>query len=374
MKKLYCIGMILFAVMTYSQKLFIMKYVNENSNISSYFSKVNTTNGSIISESEINGNEPPTFIPGCPTYDSQSDVIYAAHGNRIFKYNANDFSDYTSFGGAINSLQPYDEIVFINNRLFAVRTDNTGSMYYEITLYELDKNNGSVLNTRAWTIWYGTNGGGITFSSATNELFIVMGNNLSKYNIVTQELNVFNLPGLDLGTYYPGVIYAQNRLFVRKKDFIDNQVNNYIVEINKDTGAIIATNLLNPAIANYYYPRSQLAFLAQTNEIACLYYGSPSLTNENIIVKYNIDTHTDSIINLPSENTTATRTEDYRSLVSVDSEERLGVSQFQQNQENFKIKSVYNMLGQKVPLETYNQILIIEFENGQTGKRMYYKN
>jgi hypothetical protein len=79
-------------------------------------------------------------------------------------------------------------------------------------------------------------------------------------------------------------------------------------------------------------------------------------------------------LNLPSEILTTTFAENYSSMVSVDSEDRLGVNEFQQNQENLKIKSVYNMLGQQVPLETYNQILIIEFENGQTGKRMYYKN
>ena len=374
MKKLYCIGMILFAAMTYSQKLFITKSVTENSTLSSYFSRINTTDGSIINNTEINTNEPTPVTPVGAIFDSQSNTIYAFKGNRIFKYNADNFSEATSFGGTIDSFHRYDEIVFLNNRLFAMKSDNTGSMNYQITLYELDKNDGSILDTHTWSIWYGTNGWGITFSAATNEIFIVLGNNLSKYNIVTQELNVFNLPGIDLNTHYPGIVYAHDRLFVRKRDFLNSQLNNYIVEINKDTGAVIASHTLNSIIVNNYSATSQIVFLAQTREIACLYYSNTPLTHENIIVKYNIDTQIDTLLNLPSEIVTTTLTENYFSLVSVDSEDRLSTNEFQQNQENFKIKSVYNMLGQKVPLETYDQILIIEFENGQTVKRMHYKN
>ena len=161
---------------------------------------------------------------------------------------------------------------------------------------------------------------------------------------------------------------------MRKRDFLNSQLNNYIVEINKDTGAVIASHTLNSIIVNNYSATSQIVFLAQTREIACLYYSNTPLTHENIIVKYNIDTQIDTLLNLPSEIVTTTLTENYFSLVSVDSEDRLSTNEFQQNQENFKIKSVYNMLGQKVPLETYDQILIIEFENGQTEKRMHYKN
>lgn len=374
MKKLYCVGLILITIMTYGQKLFITKSVTENATVSSYFSGINTTDGSIINNTQINTNASVTVTPVGAIYDSQSNTIYAFKGNRIFKYNADNFSEATSFGGAVNSVDPYEQIVFINNRLFAMKSDNTGSMNYQITLYELDKNDGSILDTHTWTVWCDTNGWGITFSAATHEIFIVLGDNLSKYNIVTQELNVFNLPGMDLNTHYPGIVFAQNRLFVRKKDFLNGQSNNYIVEINKDTGAVIASHSLNPLIGNNYYPASQIVFLAQTKEIACLYYGHPALANENIIAKYNIDTQTDTVLNLPSEIVTTTIAENYSSMVSVDSEDRLGVNEFQKNQENLKIKSVYNMLGQQVPLETYNQILIIEFENGQTGKRMYYKN
>jgi len=374
MKKLYCIGLILMTVMTYSQKLFITKSVTENESSSGYFSRINTTDGSIIDNTEINTNEPTPVTPVGAIFDSQSNSIYAFKGNRIFKYNADDFSEATSFGGTVNSLDPYEEIVFVNNRLFAMKSNNTGSMNYQITLYELDKNDGSILDTHTWSIWYGTNGWGITFSAATNEIFIVLGNNLSKYNIVTEELNVFNLPGIDLNTHYPGIIYAQNRLFIRKRDFLNSQLNNYIVEIDKNNGAVIASHTLNPIIGNNYSTTSQIVFLAQTKEIACLYYGHQALANENIIVKYNIDTQIDTLFNLPSEIVTTTSTENYFSIVSVDSEDRLGANEFQQNQENLKIKSVHNMLGQKVPLETYNQILIIEFENGQTVKKIHYKN
>ena len=124
---------------------------------------------------------------------------------------------------------------------------------------------------------------------------------------------------------------------------------------------------MNPAIANLYYPGSQIVFLAETKEIACLYYGSPSLANENIIVKFNIETNVETLLNLPTEIATATFTENYASLVSIDSEE-LGLDEFVQNTQS-KILGIYNLLGQKVPEDTYNQILIVEYENGAREKK-----
>jgi len=368
MKKIYCIVFILISAVLSSQKLFITKSVNDNSNVTAYFSKINTTDGSIMDDFQIINNEPTNYSIRGPVFDIQSNSIYSYSGTRIFRHNIDNFLDYSAMGGTVDFLYPYDQIIAIKNRLFAMRSYNTSGFNYEITLFEIDKNDGSIIDTQTWTVVVTTNGWGSSFSPATNEIYIVLGNNLSKYNIITQELNVYNLPGTDFGTFYPGVICAEGRLFVRKKDFANGQSNNYLVEIDSQTGAVLATNILNPAIANLYYPGSQIVFLAETKEIACLYYGSPSFVNQNVIVKFNIETNVETLLNLPTEIATSTFTENYGSLVSIDSEE-LGLDEFVQNSQS-KILGVYNLLGQKVPEDTYNQILIVEYENGAREKKI----
>jgi hypothetical protein len=324
-----------------------------------------------MAEFPITADGSSSVLPSGPVYGSQFNSIYSFKGTRIFGYNADNFLEYASIGGSVDFLYPYDQIIFVINRLFAMRSYNTNGFNYELTLFELNKDDGSIVDTRTWTVVVDTNGWGSSFSTTTNEIFIVFGNNLLKYNIITQELNVFTLPGANFSTFYPGVIAAQGRLFVRKKDFANGQSNNYLVEIDPQTGTVMETNTLNPTIGNLYYPGSQLVFLKETKEIACLYYGSPSFPNENIIVKYDIETSVETILNLPSEIATSTLTENYASLVSVDSEE-LGLHEFVQNSKS-KISAVYNLLGQRVPLDTYNQILIVEYENGAREKRFNSK-
>ena len=77
---------------------------------------------------------------------------------------------------------------------------------------------------------------------------------------------------------------------------------------------------------------------------------------------------------LPTENNNPNSTENYRELVSKDSEQSLSNTQIETTTVNSKIKNVYNLLGQKISLETFNQVIIIEFENGKKIKKIQYSN
>ena len=231
----------------------------------------------------------------------------------------------------------------------------------------MNKEDGTGIQTIISPATIVTNGYGTAFSALTSELFIVVGNNLIKHNIITHQRMTFNLGGNDLNTFYPGVIYAENRLFVRKRDYMNNQARNYILEINKDTGAVIATHIINSTDE----PTNNLVFLATTNEIACLYNAADPTGKK--VLKYNIDTQAENWIDLPNEIASNDLMHYYRQLVSIDSEELLATEQFHQNKES-KIKAVYNLLGQKVPYETYNQVLIFEYENGEVSKRINIKH
>lgn len=361
MKKKYYL-IILISSFCYSQTLFVTKLSIENTSTASYLTEINPVDGSINNTNVFSIN---SFLIG-PKFEQQSNTIYSFKGNRIYKNTGINFADQTFFGGSPEATYPYREIIVINNRLFATKLDNTSGMNYDLTLYELSKIDGSILNTKNWSVYLTTNGYGTTISESTHEIFNIIGNHLIKYNIVSQETMIYNLPGLNLGTSYRGVVLAQNRLFVRKNNGDNNQLSTYILELDTTNGAVIATHNLTSNFTNYD-SYGNLVYLPSTNEIICSFSGLFA-TNETRVLKFNINTNIANTFNLPSEIKTATIEENYGQLVVVDSAPFLGSNQFEKNKENLKIKEVYNLLGQKVSIETKNQILILEYENGQKIK------
>jgi hypothetical protein len=369
MRKFYLI-IIFISNYGFSQNLYISKSVTENNSIKSYLSEVNSTNGTIINTYLFNQNNNPSLFTTGLKYEEQSNTIYSFKGNRIYKNSASNFTDQTSFGGVPNALYPYREIIVINNRLFATNLTNTSGMNYDLTLYELNKTDGTILNTKNWSVFLTTNGYGTTISESTHEIYNIIGNHLIRYNIVSQETTFFNLPGINLGTSYRGVVLAQNRLFVRKNNGDNNQLSTYILELDIINGAVIATHNLTSNFINYD-SYDNLVYLPSTNEIVCSFY-KLSATNETRILKFNINSNTANTFNLPSEIKTASIDENYGQLVVFDSNQFLGSIQLEKNKEDSKIKSVYNLLGQKVSIETKNQILFLEYENGQRKKIINY--
>jgi hypothetical protein len=251
MRKFYLI-IIFISNYGFSQNLYISKSVTENNSIKSYLSEVNSTNGTIINTYLFNQNNNPSLFTTGLKYEEQSNTIYSFKGNRIYKNSASNFTDQTSFGGVPNALYPYREIIVINNRLFATNLTNTSGMNYDLTLYELNKTDGTILNTKNWSVFLTTNGYGTTISESTHEIYNIIGNHLIRYNIVSQETTFFNLPGINLGTSYRGVVLAQNRLFVRKNNGDNNQLSTYILELDIINGAVIATHNLTSNFINLF--------------------------------------------------------------------------------------------------------------------------
>jgi hypothetical protein len=366
MKKIFNFILFLIFGFCHSQNLFVTKLVIENTLNKSYLSQINPTNGSINNTNLFNIN---SFSVG-PKYEQQSNTIYSFKGNRIYRNSGMNFADQTFFGGSHEATYPYREIIVINNRLFATKLYNTSGMNYDLTLHELSKIDGSILNTKNWSVYLTTNGYGSTISESTNEILNIIGNKLIKYNIDTEQTTIFNLPGLNLATSYRGVVFAENRLFVRKNNGDNNQLSTYILELDTTNGAVIATHNLTSSFINYD-SYGNLVYLPNTNEIV----GSFSelfATSETRILKFNINTNIASTFNLPTEIKNLTIEENYGQLVVVDSAPVLGSNQLEKTKDESKIKAVYNLLGQKVSIETKNQILILEYENGQKKKIINY--
>lgn len=369
MKTIYLSALFFVSLICNSQNLFVTKTITENSMSTKYLSEINRTNGDIITNNFFSQNSNPSLIPTGLKYENQTNSIFSFSQNIVYEHDGINFIPLNSFEGVTNVPIVFREIIHLNNRIFATKLLNTGGMNYELTLFELSKTNNSILNSHTWEVTIATNGYGSTKSDSTNEIFIVLGNKLLKYNISTQEQNTFTLDGQNLGVSYKGILFADNRLFVRKNEYQNSQALNYIIELNKNDGSIIATNELTSDFANFY-PSNDLVYLNSTKEIACLFITQ----YDNKILKYNITNQNESLITLPTEINTATSSEYYIELVSKDYEPSLNNNQIEAITEVSKIKNVYNLLGQKISLETYNQVIIIEFENGKKIKKVQYSN
>src|SRR5690606_13697582 len=146
-----------------------------------------------------------------------------------------------------------------------------------------------------------------------------------------------------------------------KRDWEDVYDVHTLLEINTENGSIINTYTYTTDFESYGYMR-KMTFLADTKEICT----KIEVDNPKII-KYNINTGIESSFNLPS----LSDGEDYGEIVSIITEENLSMPEL--NQENqAKVIKAYNLLGQEVPIETYNQIIILKYDNGKT-KKVYIK-
>lgn len=364
MKKIFSFTLFIIFGFGFAQNLFVTKLVIENTLNNSYISKINPINGTINNTHLFNQNN----FAMSPKFEWQTNSIYSFKGNRIYKNTGPNFTDQTSFGGSSDALYPYREIVVINNRLFATKLSNTSGMNYDLTLFELSKTDGSILNTKSWSVFLTTNGYGTSISESFNEIFNIIGNKLIKYNIVTDETTIINLPGLNLSTSYRGVLFAQNRLFVRKNNGDNNQLSTYILELDNSNGAVIATHNLTSNFISYD-SFGDLVYLINTNEIVCSFSGLFA-TNETKILKFNINNNTVNTFNLPLETKTTTLDENYWQLVVVNSDASLNLNLPNKDIEDSKIIAVYNLLGQKISMETKNQIVILEYENGKRIKKI----
>ncbi len=55
-------------------------------------------------------------------------------------------------------------------------------------------------------------------------------------------------------------------------------------------------------------------------------------------------------------------------MISINSEDVLGLDENKTSKVKAKVLKAYNLLGQEIPIETYNQIIILKFDNGKSKK------
>ncbi len=196
--------------------------------------------------------------------------------------------------------------------LYVTKRDFSNSPNYVYSLLELNKLTGAIIDTHNFPISFPNlhSPKSLVYDSSTNEIYGISGNIVVRYNITTKTETSFLLPSIT-STDYGDIVIANGRLFVTKRDFSNSP--NYVyslLELNKLTGAIIDTYNFPISFPNLHSPES-LAYDPSANEV----YG----ISGNIIVKYNINSKTETSFLLPSITST-----DYGDIVIAN--ERLFVT------------------------------------------------
>ena len=144
------------------------------------------------------------------------------------------------------------------------------------------------------------------------------------------------------------------QLFVTKRDYSNSS--NYVhslLEINQENGSIISTYDYTTNFPNSYSPES-LVFNPQTNEIIGI--------SDRTIVKFNVTTNTETNFELPTQQSV-----DYSDLVIV-LDNALSLNEHSLENVILEPEKAYNLLGQEVPLDKKNEIIIVKYKNGITRK------
>ncbi|OOV16149.1 T9SS type A sorting domain-containing protein [Flavobacterium sp. LM4] len=178
-----------------------------------------------------------------------------------------------------------------SQNLLVTKRDYSNSPTYVHSLQKLNSSNGTVLNNENFTTSFPSSYSpeSLTFNAQTNELFGLSDVIITKKNILTNSEASFTLPTAT-ATDYGGIIMANNRLFVTKRDYSNSPTYIHsLQEINQTNGNVISTYTLNSSIPSLY--NRDLSFSSSTNEI----YG----LSRNIIYKYNILTSSETTLTLP---------------------------------------------------------------------------
>jgi len=126
----------------------------------------------------------------------------------------------------------------------------------------------------------------------------------------------------------------------------------FLLELDKTTGEIIDRHNFITPFESGYAPES-LTYDVSTNEI----YG----IRDRRIVKYNITTKAETFFSLP---------ENFFNMsdIIVVNTSNTGINENSSQSKASKSIRAYNILGIEVPLNTTNQMIIIEYENGLREK------
>jgi hypothetical protein len=357
--KLVIIFVLSISLNTFSQSLYVTK--RDYSNSSNYvhtLQKLNSLDGTVLNNNTFSTFFPNSYSPRSLTFNSQSNEIFGISGNIITKKNCITNNEISFTLPAITSIN-YQGLVIADNRLFLTKNDNTvisETNYIE----ELNQSNGEVISSHILTSnipYYNSN---LTYLSSTNEILGLSGNTIYRFNILNNIETSFTLPTIT-NVQYDDIVIAENRLFVTTRDYSVTPNVMSIIELSLFDFTIINTHNYTTNLENFSYIDS-LTFLADTHEICGITKGYLKGNFYFKIVKYNIINNTETSFELPSQTSV-----DYDELISTITEENLSINDFNDNS-NLKIIKAYNLLGQEIQLETYNQIIIAKYENGEIRK------
>lgn len=353
--KLLIVITLLFSVYSFSQNLVVGKL---NSASIPTLLTLNSNTGEILNNvdyvTDFDGNLPESI-----TFDSQTNeivVLDRIYQSKIVFKNiiTNNETSITLSGN-----YEYQGVIVADNRLF-VTSDNI--------IQEINRSNGNVIGTYTLNLNGGWNGE-LIYSNTTKDIYVLgVYGTIFKFNIITNVSTSLVLPVIPNGFGgYSDIVIAQNMLFVVK-----STADGYsLLEIDTENASIINTYNYNTPIENFSNPSLDLTFLADTQEICAIITGyelpqTGYYIYKAKIIKYNINTNTESFFDLPTLSNPI-QGSPYSGIVSIITEENLSSTEF--NQENeAKIIKAYNLLGQEIPIETYNQIIILKYDNGDSKK------
>ncbi len=358
-KKTLILFAIIFSIYSYSQNLYVTK--RDYSNSSNYIhslSKINSMNGSLISNYNFTTSFPSSYSPESLTYNYLTNEIFGISDNIITKNNIVTNTE-NSIVLPLTSTTDYGGIVIANNNLFVAKRDFSNSANYVHSLQKINQNDGSIISNYNLTTNLPTSyNNDLKFSISTNEIFGKSGNVFYKYNITTGVETNFTLPIIP-STTYNSFIIAENRLFLLKRDYGVNPIVFSLLELNQNNGTIINTHNYTTNLVDFY-KIINMTFLADSHEVCFIIENTPSTLYK--VIKLNINNYNESFFEL-----TPSPSSNIGEIISTVTEQSLSIKGFNLNQNN-KILKAYNLLGQEIPIDTYNQIIIVKYENGESKK------
>ena len=344
----------------FTQEFYITKrdFTNPSNYVHSLL-ELNQTTGATIQTYDYTSTFPGFNAVESLTYNSTTKEIFGISEGLILKYNIETDTE-SSFNLPALTSGDYQDVIIADNRLYVTRRDFSDPSNYVHSILELNQNTGSIINTYDFTASFpGFNSvESLTYNPTTKEVFGISDNLVLKYNIETKTETSFTLPELASGDYQD-VVIASNRLFASRRDFSDP--NNYVhslLELNQSTGNIIGTYDYTTSFPGFSSVES-LSYNPVTKEIFGI--------SDNLVLKYNIETSNESSITLP-ELTSA----DYGAIMILTDDDTLSIDDFELSERTYKIINTYNLLGQEIPANTLNEIIIVLFENG-SAKKVYNK-
>lgn len=348
----------------FSQNIFVSKRDYSVTPRIHSLQKLNQTNGAILGNYDYTTTFSSNYSPKSLSFNPQTNEIFGLSGNMVVKYNITTGVE-TSFTLPTIANVDYKDLVIANNRLFISKRDYSSSLTatYIHSLVELDQTTGSVVNSYNYTTSFpsGYSPKSLTYNVSTKEIIGISadaigasGTVIVKYNIESGSETFFTLPYVQ-SVDYGDIVVANNRLFITKRDYHNSS--NYIhslQEIDQTNGNVINSYNFTTTYPNNYSPAS-LSF----DNIAGEIYG----ISDKIVTKYNLKTGAENSFVL-----TPLTSGDYGDIVSTNSEDALVTIQNLLTAEKSKPLCAYNLLGQEIPIETYNQIVLVKFENGEIRK------